>query len=287
VIEGTYQGFDVEVGGDGVAVITFTRPERLNAMSFGARRDLVEVLTLAQFDDAVRNVVITGTGRGFCAGVYLAGRGAGPEAPTLVPDRPRAADVPVNRSAQLHHFSQGLIATVRRLDKITIAAVNGYAIQIGLSLALACDYAVVARSAVLGSATLRMGYQPDEGGHWLLVEHLGVKRALDFMMRKRMVSGDEAAQMGLATEAVDDDVLRERALELARELAAGPQMAMRYLKKAIYNAERLTFEQAGDDIAVRTAVTDFVPDALEGAPAWLRKQAPEFNRWLEETTGVE
>jgi 2-(1,2-epoxy-1,2-dihydrophenyl)acetyl-CoA isomerase len=282
MIEGSYQGFDVAVGDDGVAVITLNRPERLNAMSFGTRRDLAEVLSLAQLDDDVRVLVITGTGRGFCAGMYLGGRDAAPEPPTLVPDRPPARYVPANLTAQLHHFSQGLIRAVRRLDKLTIAAVNGYAIQIGLSLALACDYAVVARSAVLGSATLRMAYQPDEGGHWLLVEHLGTKRALDFVMRQRMVKGDEAVALGLATEAVDDAELLDRALALARELAAGPQVAMRYLKRAVYNAAHLTFEQAGDDIAVRTAVTDFHADAREGAPAWLRKEEVVFNRWLDE-----
>ena len=107
---------------------------------------------------------------------------------------------------------------------------NGAAIQLGLSIVLACDFAVAARSARLGSATLRMGWQPDEGGHWLLVERLGVKRALDFLMRKRIVDGEEAAALGLVNEVVDDDVLLERTLELATELATGPQVAMRLLK---------------------------------------------------------
>jgi len=151
-----------------------------------------------------------------------------------------------------------------------------------LSLALACDYVLAARSAKLGSATLRMGYQPDEGGHWLLVEHLGVKRALDFVMRQQIVDADEGAAMGLVTEVVDDEALIARALELADELARGPQVAMRLLKRAIYNAEHLTFDQAGEDIAARTAISDFHADAVEGAPAWLRKEHVTFNRWLDD-----
>jgi len=280
MIEGTYQGFGVEISTNGVAIVTFTRPERLNAMSFGMRRDLVEVLTLAQLDDAVRVVVITGSGRGFCAGMYLGQDGA--EVPTLAPDRPDARHAPVNLYAQLRLHSQELTRAVRRLDKLTIAAVNGFAIQIGLSLALACDYVLAARSAKLGSATLRMGYQPDEGGHWLLVEHLGVKRALDFVMRQQIVDADEGAAMGLVTEVVDDEALIARALELADELARGPQVAMRLLKRAIYNAEHLTFDQAGEDIAARTAISDFHADAVEGAPAWLRKEHVTFNRWLDD-----
>ena len=279
MIEGSYQGFEVEIDA-GIATLTLTKPERLNAMSFGTRRDLVEVLTLAQFDDDVRVLIVTGTGRGFCAGVD--NRSLMSETPTVVQPRPTTRDLPVTRYGQLTHFSQALCRTVRRLDKPTIAAVNGFAIQIGLSFALSCDYLIAARSARLGSATLRMAYMPDEGGHWLLVQHLGVRRAFDFIMRNRIVDADEAVALGLANEVVDDELLLPRARELAEELAAGPQVAMRFLKKAIYQAAELTFDQAGEDIAVRTAYTDFHPDAIDGAPAFFERRSPVFNRWLEE-----
>jgi 2-(1,2-epoxy-1,2-dihydrophenyl)acetyl-CoA isomerase len=280
VIEGEFQGFDVAVEDPGVAVVTFTRPERLNAMSAGTRRDLVEVLDLAQLDDTVRVVVFTATGRGFVAGVN--NRATGPEDPTLVPPIPAHSHEPVDLYGRLRLHGQELPRAIRRLDKLTIAAVNGYAIQLGLSIVLACDFAIAARSAQLGSATLRMGWQPDEGGHWLLVEHLGVKRALDFVMRKRIVDGEEAARLGLVTEVVDDDQLLPRARELAEELANGPQVAMRLLKRAVYNAEHLTFDQAGDDIASKTAISDFHRDAIEGAPAFFEKRPAVFNRWLDD-----
>jgi 2-(1,2-epoxy-1,2-dihydrophenyl)acetyl-CoA isomerase len=276
---GAYQGFDVEVRGPGVAVATFNHPERLNAMSAGCCRDLCEWLVLVQFDDTVRVIVLTGTGRGFVAGVSNRGAG-GAEQPTLVPPIPDAAREPVNLYGRLVHLAQDPARTIRRLDKITIAAVNGYAVQLGLSIALACDFAVAARSARFASATLRMGWQPDEGGHWLLVEHLGVKRALDFVLRQRMVGAEEAAQLGLVSEVVDDDQLVDRALELATELANGPQVAMRLLKKAVYNAAQMTMEQAGDDIASKTAISDYHLDALEGAPAFFDKRPAVFNKWL-------
>lgn len=281
-LQGDYQGFDVTVDA-GIAEITLRRPDRLNALSIPARRDLIEVLQGCQLDDAVRVIIITATGRGFCAGMWLGPRDED-ERPTLVPDLPGGHRAPVNLAAQLRTYSQELARTIRRLDKLTIAAVNGFAVQIGLTMALACDYVVAARSAKLGSATLRMGYQPDEGGHWLLVEHLGVKGALDFVMRNKMPTAEEAHALGLVTEVVDDDELTNRARELAAELAAGPQVAMRLLKRAIYNAAHQTLDQAGDDIAVRTAVSDFHTDAVEGSRAWLRKQTPTFNRWLEEPT---
>jgi 2-(1,2-epoxy-1,2-dihydrophenyl)acetyl-CoA isomerase len=278
MIEGEYQGFAVALHDPGIGVVTFDRPERLNAMSAGARRDLNEVLTLAQLDDAVRVVVLTGTGRGFVAGVN--NRGTGPEYPTLVPSIPSHAHNGVDLYGRLVHHAQDTVRLIRRLDKITIAAVNGFAIQLGLSIVLACDFAVAARSAKLGSATLRMGWQPDEGGHWLLVEHLGVKGAMDFLMRKRIVDANEAARLGLVNEVVEDDQLLPRAMELATELAEGPQVAMRLLKKAVYNAARLTFDQAGDDIASKTAISDFHLDAREGAPAFFEKHPAVFNKWL-------
>ena len=115
----------------------------------------------------------------------------------------------------------------------------------------------------------------------MLVEHLGVKRTLDFLLRKAIVDGEEAHRLGLVTEVVDDDRVLERALELASELAAGPQVAMRLLKRAVYNAATLSFDQAGDDIATKTAISDFHPDAKAGSEAFFARRAPGFNEWLE------
>jgi 2-(1,2-epoxy-1,2-dihydrophenyl)acetyl-CoA isomerase len=283
MIEGEYQGFDVRIDDPGIAVFTFNQPERLNAMGSGTRRDLVELLTIAQLDDSVRVIVFTATGRGFVAGVNNSAVKDGvtqPEDPTLGPPIPSHAHAPIDLYGRLSFHGQELPRTIRRLDKITIAAVNGFAIQLGLSIVLACDFAVAARSAKLGSATLRMGWQPDEGGHWLLVEHLGVKGAMDFLMRKRLVDADQAQTLGLVNEVVNDDQLAARAMELATELAEGPQVAMRLLKKAVYNAARLTFDQAGDDIATKTAISDFHLDAREGSVAFFAKEPATFNKWL-------
>jgi 2-(1,2-epoxy-1,2-dihydrophenyl)acetyl-CoA isomerase len=281
VIEGSYQGFDLEVRPDGVGLVTFNRPERLNAMSFGTKRDLSEMLTLAQFDDALRVLVITGSGRGFVAGVDNK-RTDDPEPPSISNEPSPHRKAPISTYERLHHFAQEPIRALRRLDKLTIAAVNGYAIQLGLSIVLACDFAVAGRSARLGSATLRMGWQPDEGGHWLLVEHLGVKRALDFMLRKAIVDGEEAHRLGLVTEVVDDDQVLERSLALAAEFASGPQVSIRLLKRAVYNAASLSFDQAGDDIATKTAISDFHTDAKAGSEAFFARRTPKFNEWLNE-----
>jgi 2-(1,2-epoxy-1,2-dihydrophenyl)acetyl-CoA isomerase len=142
-------------------------------------------------------------------------------------------------------------------------------------LALSCDFRIAGREARLGSATLRFGLMPDEGGHHLLVQHLGLARALDFLLRKRIVDADEALALGLVNDVADD--CTARALDLAAELANGPQTAMRMLKRSVYNAAEQSFALALDDIAVRTAVTDHHPDAKEGVKAFAEKRPPRFN----------
>jgi 2-(1,2-epoxy-1,2-dihydrophenyl)acetyl-CoA isomerase len=133
----------------------------------------------------------------------------------------------------------------------------------------------------MGSGTLRFGLMPDEGGQYLLVQMMGVAKAMDFLMRNRIVSGDEALALGLVHEVTPPGALEARALEFARELAVGPQVAMRMLKRSIYNAAEMSFAHALDDIASKTAITDHHPDAAEGMRAFREKRKPNFNAWLE------
>ena len=156
------------------------------------------------------------------------------------------------------------------------------AIQTGLSLALSCDFRIGSTAARLGSATLRFALLPDEGGHALLVRHLGLAQALDFVLRKRIVDANEALRLGLLNEVVEPEALLPAAMALAVELAEGPQVAMRMLKRSLYVAAESTFAQALDDIAVRTAVTDHHPDARDGGRSFREKRAPKFNAWLED-----
>jgi len=278
---GAFRGFEVALHDPGIAVVTFNRPERLNGTTSHVKRDLVETLLQAQMDDGVRVVVFTGSGRAFCAGDDISGRPAGFDgAEGLVPDIPPGHGDAIGTYEGLRALSQPLNAAVRSLDKLTIAAVNGVAIQTGLSLALACDFRVASTAARLGSATLRFGLLPDEGGQYLLVQFLGVARAMDFLMRNRIVSAAEALALGLVHEVVEPGALMSRAMELAGELAAGPQVAMRLLKRSVYNAAELTFAHALDEIAAKTAVSDHHPDAAEGMRAFKERRPPRFNRGL-------
>jgi len=275
---GNFRGFAVALHDPGIALVTFNQPERLNGMTQGMKRDLVEVFTEAQMDDAIRVIVITGSGKAFSAGDDISGRPLGGDgARSLVPDIGRGHADPIGTYSALRAISQRLNWTVRELDKLTIAAINGFAIQTGMSLALSCDFRIASEDARIGSGTLRFGLMPDEGGQYLLVQLLGVAKAMDFLMRNRIVTGKEALELGLVHEVVAPDQLTKRTLDLARELAEGPQVAMRMLKRSIYNAAEMSFAGALDDIAAKTAVTDHHPDAREGIAAFREKRQARFN----------
>jgi 2-(1,2-epoxy-1,2-dihydrophenyl)acetyl-CoA isomerase len=272
-------GLRSELHPKGVLLVTFDAPERLNALDQAMKRDLIELLARVQMDDAVRVVVFTGTGRAFVAGDHLGGYQA--TAPATVPKIAPGHDTGIGTFNALRVYSQALNLAVRNLDKLTIAAINGPAIQTGLSLALCCDFRIGSSAARLGSATIRFALLPDEGGHYLLVQHLGLAKALDFLLRKKIANAQEALDLGLLNEVVEPEQLLPTALALAAELADGPQVAMRMLKRSVYNASDSSLAAAFDDIAIRTAVTDHHADARDGGRAFREKRAPKFNAWLE------
>ncbi|HYZ91568.1 MAG TPA: enoyl-CoA hydratase-related protein [Actinomycetota bacterium] len=280
-LEGSYRGFNVVLHDPGIAVVTMDEPDRLNGQTPPMKRDMTEFFLEAQMDNSIRVVVVTGSGRAFSAGDDMTGRRRDYESKTkLAKSLSWDGSSEMGTYAGLRTISQQLNLAVRHLDKLTIAAVNGVAVQTGLSLALACDFRIAGSSARLGSATLRFGLQPDEGGHALVVELIGLARAMDFFMRKRILSAGEAKEYGLVHEVVPDDRLMDHTMDLARELAEGPQVAMRLLKRSLYNAAEMPTAQAFDDIAAKTAISDHHPDAAEGVASFREKREPKFNAWL-------
>ena len=153
---GEFRGFETALHEPGIAVFTFNQPERMNGLTQVIKRDLIEQLTKAQMDDKVRVVVFTGSGRAFCAGDDITGRplpGGAQLMPEIFPGHREA----IGTYEGLRVLSQTVNTSIRNLDKLSIAAMNGIAIQTGLSLALACDFRIASKEARLGSATLRFG----------------------------------------------------------------------------------------------------------------------------------
>jgi 2-(1,2-epoxy-1,2-dihydrophenyl)acetyl-CoA isomerase len=280
---GEFTGFELSLRNPGIAWFQFNTPERLNGMTTRIKRDLIEAVTQAQMDNAVRVLVFTGSGRAFCAGDDLKAYGSAElGSNALVPDIPPGHDSALGTYNGLRTISQQLNTCIRNIDKLTIAAINGVAIQTGFSLALSCDFRLAATTARLGSATLRFGLLPDEGGQYLLVRMLGLPKALEFLMRKKIASAEEALALGLVTEVVEPDQLEAATMALAEELADGPQVSMRLLKRSLYNAAELDWHAALDEIAAKTAISDHHPDAREGVSAFHEKRQPSFNTWLKD-----
>ncbi len=214
---------------DGVQTITLNRPDKLNALNFALTEGLVAALKAADADDSVRAVIVTGAGRGFCAGADTR------EFAVLTPDNQEL----VERRAALTTELQGL---VKQMGKPVIAAVNGYAMGGGSGLAISCDLALAGESARFGYPEVKHGIVAAivMAG---LVEHVGRKAAFELVATGRTVAADEAVQLGLVNRVVADDKLLDEARTLAQALAAHPVNAMRATKAIFHQVAELPFSE--------------------------------------------
>ena len=213
----------------GVRTITLNRPDKLNALNFALTEGLVAALKAADADEQVRAVIVTGAGRGFCAGADTS------EFKILTPDNQAL----VERRAALTTELQGL---VKRMSKPVIAAVNGYAMGGGSGLAISCDLVLISDQARFGYPEVKHGIVAAivMAG---LVEHVGRKAAFDLVATGRTVMADEAVQLGLANRILPGDQLLEEANQLAATLAAHPQSAMQATKKIFHQVSELPFSE--------------------------------------------
>ncbi len=208
----------------GVALVRLSRPERLNAINEVLLVELEEVCAAVGADREVRVVVLTGAGRGFCAGIDMRNFGPG----TL------EASAPAMERLRFQERMASLPQTLRALPQPVVAAVNGPAVGAGLALCLASDVRVCAASASFGNGAIRIGLSGAEMGmSYYLPRIVGLSVAADWMLTGRTVSAPEAYQRGLVSELVEDDRLLDRALELASEIAVNAPLAVQMTKRAI------------------------------------------------------
>jgi 2-(1,2-epoxy-1,2-dihydrophenyl)acetyl-CoA isomerase len=251
---------DVEVTREGnVLTITLNRPDVLNALNSSLHGGLFAALERAQ-DPAVRAVVITGAGRGFCVGQDLQEFSSG------------AGDVADNLRANYHRN----VLAIRALQKPVIAAVNGAAAGAGLSLALACDIRIAADAASFVPAFIKIGLVPDSGGTWLVRRLLGAARAFEWLTTGRRLSAEEARDWGLVSEVVAAEHFAERAQEVAQLFAAMPTRAVWETKRLLDAAESTTFAEQLELEAMTQAEMTQTPDFREGVAAFLEKREAVF-----------
>ena len=243
---------------DGIARLSFNRPDKLNSMTDAMHAEIRDALMQVQTTVGTRCLVLTGEGRGFCAGQDLADIDFGALSDTVEKNY------------------NPLVQTLANLEMPVIASVNGVAAGAGANIALACDIVLAARSASFVQAFCRLGLVPDAGGTWTLPRVVGGPRAMALAMLGDKISAEQAEQWGMIWRCVDDDILAAETDGLAQHFAAQPTTGLAYMKKLLRaswsnNLEgQLALER--DFQAAASQTEDF----REGVQAFLEKRAPEF-----------
>ena len=246
----------------GVGIVTLNRPAALNALNRPHLIELNHAVERAEFDPAVRSLIITGAGRGFSAGADVKEWGAGGE-----DEEPSAGWI---------DLAHALIARLYRLPKPVVAAVNGVAVGAGCDLALAADLRVASTAARFGQAYVKLGYCPDAGGSFLLPRLIGEARAMELIYTGRLVDAAEADRLGLLNALVAPDRLLPTALDLAERLAKGPTIAIGLAKQNIRQNAALTIEDALRGERRAGTICGRTEDAKEGLAATLERREANF-----------
>jgi enoyl-CoA hydratase len=249
--------------------LTLNRPEQLNAMTAELCQALHEEVARAGAERSCRALILTGAGRGFCAGLDLHGYGSAPESD--------GSDEPRDRLANQQHMST-LVLALRALPQPVIAAVNGPAAGFGLALALACDIRYAATEAVFRAAFLNIGVSNcDMGTSWLLPRLIGASRSHELMLTGRRVDAEEALRIGLAADAVAGAELPARALQAAKQIASLAPWGVRLTKRGMWSALEIPSEQAAVEYEDRQQIMATFGRALpEAVGAFLGKRDADF-----------
>ena len=251
---------------DKVAVLTLNRPDRLNAMSPPMLDALLEALPRLAADPEIGVVVLTGAGRGFCAGGDVKAMAEGRESiGTTLEEKAQGLRSRMEVSRWLHE-----------MPKPTIAMVRGAAAGAGLSLALACDLRVAGDSARFATAFARVGYSGDFGGSWFLTQLVGTAKARELYLTADIVDAQQALALGIENRVVPDVRLEDETMALAARLARGPRIAYRYMKRNFNAAESGTLKDLLDLEAWHHTRCGMTEDHREAAKAFVEKREPVF-----------
>ena len=251
--------------GEGIARVTLNRPDRLNSFTAQMHAELRDALVRVTADAGVRTLLLTGAGRGFCAGQDLADRAVAPGGP------------PVDLGESIENNYRPLVLALRNLPLPVVCAVNGVAAGAGANLALACDLVVACRSASFVQAFCRIGLVPDSGGTYFLPRLVGSARAMGLAMLGDRIPAEQAAAWGLIWKCVDDDQFVPVVDALLAQLAQSSTRGLAALKRAMHASAGNALEQQLDLERDLQRELGFGPDYREGVAAFLEKRPPLFS----------
>ncbi|MBR1204773.1 MULTISPECIES: enoyl-CoA hydratase [unclassified Bradyrhizobium] len=254
---------------DRVAVITLNRPDARNSLSDTLTPALRTMIRTCGENPEVGVLLITGAGKAFCAGGNVKGMGANRDPKKLeMSYEDKVADL-----QERQRLLTGALASVR---KPTIAALPGPAVGAGLAIAMACDIRIAAQSAFISTGYLRVALSGDYGMAWLLTRLVGTSRARELMFTSEKVDATRCEQIGLVNRVVPDETLQDEAFALAKSMAEGPTLALRYMKDNLDEALQFDFATARDHEAERLIRLTATADHKEAVQAFIEKRKPVF-----------
>lgn len=259
----SYQNIEFEID-KGVATLKLNRPASLNSFTAEMHAEVREVLTAAAADKAVRCVLLTGNGRGFCAGQDLNDRSVAPGA-----EMPDLGD-------SVESYYNPLIRLLTTMEKPVVCAVNGVAAGAGANIALACDIVIAGRSASFIESFSKLGLIPDSGGTWILPRLVGMARARGLAMLGPKIKAEQAEAWGMIWQCVDDEALMPTAMELAEQLATQPTRGFAFTKVALAASAANTLDEQLNLERDLMRAAGKTQDYREGVSAFLEKRAPEY-----------
>jgi len=254
---------------DGVALITLNRPEARNAMSGPMNQALQKTLADAEVDPDIKCIVLTGAGKGFCAGGDVKGMAASGDGTVGA----NTIDGAIHEQ-RIHQ--RGTAGKLFKMPKPTIAALPGAAAGAGLSLALACDMRIMASNAIMTTAFARVGFSGDYGGTYFMTQLVGSAKARQLYYLSERVSAEEALSLGLTNWVCEAEELREKAMEIASRLANGPTVAYRYMKENLNRALSGEVDDCLDLEATHHVHCGQTQDHREATKAFVEKREPTF-----------
>jgi 2-(1,2-epoxy-1,2-dihydrophenyl)acetyl-CoA isomerase len=249
---------------DGIARLTLNRPDRLNSFNVEMHGEVRDALSKLAEDRAARVLVLTGAGRGFCAGQDLGDRAVAP------------GGQGVDLGESIDKYYKPLVLALRNLPMPVIAAVNGGAAGAGANIALSCDLVIATRSASFIQSFSKLGLVPDSGGTWLLPRLLGNARAMGLALLADKLSAEQAAQWGLIWRCVEDSEFKQTVDTLAQQLALAPTRGLARTKQAIYESWGRSFDQQLDQERDFQRELGRSQDYAEGVAAFTEKRNPKF-----------
>ena len=258
---------------DHIATITLNRPEAYNAFSDEMITEWIKALETVRDSDDIRVVIVKGNGKSFCAGGDIKAMQSGDG---FFRSEEDLSSTGLARKNSLWKKIQRIPLLLEEIDKPVIAQVHGFAMGAGLDMALMCDIRITAKSTKISESYINVAIVPGDGGAYYLPKLIGIDQALDMFWTARVLTADEAKEKGVVTFVVEDDELEAYTLNYAKELASRPATTLQFIKRAVYQSQRMDLRSALDYISSQMAIVTELDDFKEGVNAVVEKRKPSF-----------